>query len=80
MIKPPLGIAQRWLDLNVRLPDGWRIDDVLEMPQFDRMRVRATRGLSFDSVDVPVPIAGDDLDGRIVSVLTARITRKESSA
>lgn len=80
MIKPPPGIAQRWIDLAVRLPDGWRIDDVLEMPQFDRMRVRATRGLSFDSVDVPVPIAGDDLDGRIVSVLTARITRKESSA
>lgn len=78
MIKSAPVIAKRWIDLSVRLPSGWRIDDVLELPQFDRMRVRATRGVSFDSVDVPIQIAGDDLDGRIVAALTAHIIKKET--
>lgn len=67
----------RWLSINERLPDGWRVHDVLEMPQFNVMRVGARHRDGRASIDVPIKMDKLDLDERIVSYVTNAIARTQ---
>ena len=76
----PLDVhTDRWRTVTAKLPAGWHVDDVYDIPQFGVIRVRASLGTTLDSADVPVE-HGPDLDDRIVAALTTLITRTKTRA
>lgn len=70
--------APRWLAINERLPAGWRVSDILALPQFGVTRIKAMHANGRDVADVPVCDIGEDIDARIVEALTDLIQRTEA--
>lgn len=70
----------RWLAISRKLPDGWHVHDVLDMPQFGVLRVGARHRSG--SVDVPIAhatlVCSTDVDATIVHELTGAIARTEA--
>lgn len=76
----PLDVhTERWRNVTAKLPSGWHVDDVYDIPQFGMIRVRASRGTTFEAADVPVSYDGPDLDGRIVAALSDLIARTRTA-